>query len=61
LISCPTLCPTNQIIILSETPFKSGLGRIIHMWHYYTGKAFLDRLPHDGALLVSIKEALKKK
>jgi hypothetical protein len=48
------------MIISSETPLKSGLGRIIHMWHYYTGKAFLDRLPHDGDLLVSSKEALKK-
>ena len=49
------------MIISSETPFKSGLGRIIHMWHYNPGKAFLDRLPHDGDLLVSIKKALKKK
>ena len=30
------------------------------MWHYNTGKAFLDRLPHDGDLLVSIKEAFQK-
>ena len=30
------------------------------MWHYNSGKAFLDRLPHDGDLLVSIKEAFKK-
>jgi uncharacterized protein len=30
------------------------------MWMYNTGKAFLDRLPHDGDLLVSIKEAFKK-
>lgn len=30
------------------------------MWRYNTGKAFLDRLPHNGDLLVSIKEAFKK-
>ena len=30
------------------------------MWHYNTGKAFLDRLPHDGDLLVSIKEAFQR-
>jgi predicted DNA-binding protein with PD1-like motif len=30
------------------------------MWYYNSGKAFLDRLPHDGDLLVSIKEAFKK-
>ena len=35
-------------------------GRIIPMWHYNSGKAFLDRLPHDGDLLVSIKESFKK-
>ena len=29
------------------------------MWLYTTGKAFLDRLPHDGDLLASIKEAFK--
>jgi predicted DNA-binding protein with PD1-like motif len=30
------------------------------MWHYNSGKAFLDRLPHDEDLLVSIKEAFQK-
>jgi hypothetical protein len=30
------------------------------MWHYNTGKAFLDRLPHDGDLLLSIKASFKK-
>ena len=30
------------------------------MWRYNTGKAFLDRLPHDGDLLVSIKEAFQR-
>ena len=30
------------------------------MWIYNTGKAFLDRLPHDADLLISIKEAFKK-
>jgi predicted DNA-binding protein with PD1-like motif len=30
------------------------------MWHYNSGKVFLDRLPHDGDLLVSIKEAFQR-
>jgi predicted DNA-binding protein with PD1-like motif len=30
------------------------------MWHYNTGKALLDRLPYDGDLLVSIREACKR-
>lgn len=30
------------------------------MWRYSSGKAFLDRLPHGGDLLVSIKEAFQK-
>jgi hypothetical protein len=30
------------------------------MWHYNSGKAFLDRLPHDGDLLVSIQEAFQR-
>jgi len=30
------------------------------MWPYNTGETFLDRLPHDGDLLVSIKESFKK-
>jgi uncharacterized protein len=37
-----------------------GGGRTIPMWHYNTDKAFLDRLPNDGDLLVSIREAFKK-
>jgi hypothetical protein len=30
------------------------------MWPYNTGETFLDRLPHDGDLLVSIKESFEK-
>jgi len=30
------------------------------MWHYNSGKVFFDRLPHDGDLLVSIKEAFQR-
>lgn len=30
------------------------------MWSYNTGKAFLDRLPHDADLLISIKESFKR-
>lgn len=30
------------------------------MWAYNERKAFLDRLPHDGDLLVSIREAFRK-
>jgi uncharacterized protein len=30
------------------------------MWSYSIGKAFLDRLPHDGDLLDAIKESFKK-
>lgn len=29
------------------------------MWHYNAGKAFIDRLPHNGDLLVSIREAFE--
>jgi predicted DNA-binding protein with PD1-like motif len=30
------------------------------MWHYNSDKAFFDRLPHDGDLLVSIKEVFQR-
>jgi uncharacterized protein len=30
------------------------------MWRYRTNEAFLDRLPHDGDLFTSIREAFKK-
>lgn len=30
------------------------------MWHYPAGRAFLDRLPHNGDLLGCIKEAFRK-
>jgi hypothetical protein len=30
------------------------------MWSYNTGRAFLDRLPHDTDLLISIKESFKR-
>jgi len=30
------------------------------MWHFNAGKVFLDRLPYDGDLLISIREACKR-
>lgn len=67
LSSLPCAAFYREAILLLTYTFMSGIHLVIparkgviSMWPYHAGKAYLDRLPHDADLLISIKESLKK-